>query len=66
MICDKFFLNTFCRYRLEDARLTREKERRKATQAQRKADRQDRTDEIRKKYGLYQHEPSYKKLQEME
>lgn len=54
------------RYRLEDAKRNKEKDRRKASQAQRKAERQERADEIRKKYGLYQHEPSYKKLQEME
>lgn len=61
------FLNLFHnRYKLEDARLSRDKERRKAAQSQKKADRQERVDEIRKKYGLYQHEPTYKKLQEIE
>lgn len=54
------------RYKLEDARVNRDKEQRRQAQSQRKADRQERVDEIRKKYGLYQHEPSYKKLQEME
>eukprot|EP00112_Aurelia_sp_Birch-Aquarium-sp1_P011794 Seg2480.4 transcript_id=Seg2480.4/GoldUCD/mRNA.D3Y31 product="Pituitary tumor-transforming gene 1 protein-interacting protein" protein_id=Seg2480.4/GoldUCD/D3Y31 len=54
------------KYRLEDARLQKDKDRRKAGQAQKKADRQEKVDEIRKKYGLYQHEPSYQKMQEIE
>ena len=54
------------KYRLEDAKLNKEKDRRKTAQSLKKADRQEKVDEIRKKYGLYQHEPSYQKMQDME
>ena len=54
------------KYRLEDSRRKSEKERRNQMHAQRKQDRQAKVDKIRQKYGLYQQEPSYQKLQDTE
>eukprot|EP00794_Sanderia_malayensis_P006338 gene6338-7064_t len=54
------------KYKLETARLNKDKERRKAAQSQKKSDRAKKADEVRKKYGLYQHESSYQKLQDMD